>query len=174
MSSEQRPSPPTGSKKCIKKLKKTADTPFLCAFCDNGHLSFPFTPVGKLICQTDPFAKAALPGLLAECSIWSSAPVQAGKLFPASSAQLTRCAGPSGQRICMWCRYSDLLKLGSISHLLCAITFPGHKSRWNVCGCHRNLSGCSRGKTTLLKAIQRDPFVCKSSFQTGLGFFIAL
>jgi len=41
-------------------------------------------------------------------------------------------------------------------------------------GCHRNLSGCSRGKITLLKATQRDPFVCKSSFHVGLGFFIAL
>lgn len=38
-------------------------------------------------------------------------------------------------------------------------------------GCCRNLSGCSRGKITLLKAIQRDPFVCQSSFQIGSGGF---
>lgn len=171
LSSEQRPSPPTGSKKQIKKLKQPADTPLLCALCDDRHLSFPFTPAGKLICQT-----ARLRGQPSQ----ASSPNAPSELLPLceqeSSSRLPQHSSraaqvPSGEGFA-WDAVTVTSQNSAPFAICCALLLSQDTKAGEMSvECHRNLAGCSRAPITLLKGIERDPFVCKSSFQIGLGFF---
>lgn len=106
-------------------------------------------PAGKLICQTDPFAKTVLPGLLANCHCASR------KALPGFPSTAHAPRGASGQRICTWCRDRDLAKQLRFPSVVCYYLSQDTKA-WEMSVGYKNLSGCSQDNISLLKAIERD------------------
>lgn len=132
VSSGQRPSPPTGSKKFIKKLK-SQQTPLSSVPSVITNTSLPFHPSGKAdlsdgsVCEGSP---PRSPHWMLCLSFCPCASRKALSGFPSRAHVL--CRSQQAKDLNEWCRYSDLPKISSVSQLLWAVTFPGHKSRWNV------------------------------------------
>lgn len=116
----------TGSEKYIKK-SKNQETPLFSVSPMKRNISPSLSgPAGKLICQTDPFGRTVLPGLLANCH-WASRKALPG--FP-STAHVPR--GPRGPRICRRCRDRDRAERLRLPSAVCCY-LPGTQTMWNVC-----------------------------------------
>lgn len=110
----------TGSQKYIKKSEKQ-ETPLFSVSSMKRNISPPLSgPAGKLICQTDPFAKTVVPGLLANCT------VQARKALPGFPGTAHAPRGPGRQRICTWCHDRDLAKR---LRFPCAVCYYLHRTQ---------------------------------------------
>lgn len=136
-SSEQRPSPQLAQKNIYRNLKNRRHFFSLCLLWKETCL-LPFQA------QRESWSVRLihLPRLSSQASL-PIVTVQAGKLLLASPAQLMRHEVPVGKGFTR-----DAMTVtspnGSVSHLLCAITFPGHKSMWNVCWVQKPLRLQSR------------------------------